>query len=165
MAKLTYNAETAASPEAVIAAARDFTDRRPDLWPQLDRSYYEVHEVGEGHAVITEGTESMGGIWARERYEWPEPDLVRASVQDSNVFRSGVWELRARPRPGGGAHVEVLNHRRARGIRGHLLGAMLQLAGRRMLAASLEEALERVEKVTYVDPTAQLGAESTPLAR
>ena len=145
MAKLTYGAETSASPDAVLAAARDFSERRPDLWPQLDRKYYEVHEVDGRHALVNEGTDSMGGIWARERYEWPEPGLVRATVQESNVFRSGVWELRVRPREAGGSHVEIVNHRQARGLKGHLLGAVLQLTGRRMLTASLSDTLVRVE--------------------
>lgn len=145
MAKLTYGAETTASPDAVVAAARDFSDHRPELWPQLDRSRYEVHEVDDTHAVITEGTDTIGGIWARERYEWPEPRLVRATVEESNVFRTGVWELEAQPLPDGGSRVEVRNHRRARGLRGHVLGAVLQLAGRRMLTAALAETLARVE--------------------
>lgn len=148
MAKLTYGADTPAPPDAILAAARDFSDVRPDLWPSLDREYYEVHEVGDSHAVITEGTDSMGGIWARERYEWPEPDLVRATVQESNIFRSGIWEIRARSREGGGSHVEVVNHRQARGVKGHLLGAILQLLGRRMLKASLADTLARLEAET-----------------
>lgn len=145
MAKLTYETETSAPPDAVLAAVRDFSDGRPELWPQLAPRYYEVHEVDGDHALVTEGTDTMGGIWARERYEWPDRGLVRATVEDSNVFRSGTWELRVRPRRGGGSHVEVRNHRRARGLKGHLLGAILQLGGRRMLAASLAETLTRVE--------------------
>jgi hypothetical protein len=146
MAKLTYGADTEASADVILAAARDFSDRRPALWPNLDPKYYEVHEVADSHAVVTEGTDTMGGIWARERYEWPQPHLVRATLEDSNVFRSGVWELRARPREGGGSQVEVLNHRKARGFKGHLLGAVVQLTGRRMLTAALEDTLSRVER-------------------
>jgi hypothetical protein len=145
MANLSYGAETSAEPVAVLAAVRDFTESRPDLWPSLNRGFYEVHEVADTHALVTEGTETMGGIWARERYEWPEPGLVRATIQDSNVFRSGIWEVRVRPREGGGSHVEVRNHRRARGLKGHLLGAILQIAGRRMLTASLRETLTGLE--------------------
>jgi len=89
----------------------------------------------------------MGGVWARERYEWSEPGLVRATVQDSNVFqKGGVWELRATPNGNGGTRIEVLNHRQAKGLKGHIIGALLQLTGRQALTKSLERTVALVER-------------------
>jgi hypothetical protein len=39
----------------------------------------------------------MGGIWAREEYDWSFPGTVRAVVRESTVFAPGSsWELTSR---------------------------------------------------------------------
>ena len=111
MPRLTYGADSAASPEQVIDAVKDFSERRAEVWPIIDS--YEVHEVTEDFADVTEGTDALGkNFWARERYEWPEPGLVRTDTTDSNVFAPGSsWQLRATAREGG-SRVEVVNDRK-----------------------------------------------------
>jgi hypothetical protein len=42
-------------PEVVLAAARDFSDRRAEMWPDVHVEYLHVHEVGEDYADVTEG--------------------------------------------------------------------------------------------------------------
>jgi len=146
MAKIRFDLESTLAPAALLAAATDFTARRPDLWPNIDRGVYQLHASGEGWAEVTEGSSVMGGIWARERYEWSTPGCVRATVQDSNVFRAGgVWELAATALDGGGSHVSVLNHRQAKGLKGHLLGAMLALVGGKVMPLATQRTLELVE--------------------
>ena len=76
--------------DTVLAAITDFSSRRPTLWPNIDPGIYKVHEVGADWADVTEGSKFAGGVWARERYEWSVPGVVRATVQDSNIFKSGV---------------------------------------------------------------------------
>ena len=147
MAKLSYGADCKLGPQPILSAAVDFSDRRPDLWPAISRRYYRVHELGDCCAEVTEGSDVMGGVWARERYEWSEPGLVRATVQASNVFqKGGVWELRVEPKGNGGTRIEVLNHRQAKGWKGHILGALLQLTGRQALTKSLEQTVALVEQ-------------------
>jgi hypothetical protein len=69
--KVEMDLETTVAPDRVREALLDFSDRRPDIWPSLDRSFYEVHSVGETTAEIREGTKSPGmTVWARERYDW-----------------------------------------------------------------------------------------------
>ncbi len=68
MATIRYSAEGTISPERFIAALTDFTDRRPALWPNLDTKFYRLHERGDTWAEVTEGTDVLGGVWARERY-------------------------------------------------------------------------------------------------
>jgi hypothetical protein len=108
--RLTYGADSTLSPEEVIEAVKDFSESRAELWPFIDS--YEVHEVTKDFADVTEGTDALGrNFWARERYEWPEPGLVRATTTDSNVFEPGSsWQLRATSRDGG-SRVEVVNDR------------------------------------------------------
>lgn len=147
MAKLTYGTDSMLGPRPILSAAVDFSERRPEIWPAISRKYYRVHELGDCCADVTEGSDVMGGIWAHERYEWSEPGVVRATIQDSNVFqKGGVWELRAVPNERGGSRIEVLNHRQAKGVKGHILGALLQLTGRKVLTKSLEQTVAMVER-------------------
>src|SRR6187402_3431849 len=47
VAKIHYEADGAVSAERFIAALTDFSERRPELWPNLDAKYYELHELGD----------------------------------------------------------------------------------------------------------------------
>jgi hypothetical protein len=84
MARIESELGSPLSPEAVLAKLVDFSERRPELWPAIDADVYRVHDVGDDWADVTEGTDVFGGIWARERYDWSEPGVVRATIQDSN---------------------------------------------------------------------------------
>lgn len=90
MATIRYAADGAISPERFIAALTDFSDRRPALWPNLHGKWFKVHERGETWAEVTEGTDILGGIWARERYDWAEPGQVVLRVVESPHFRAGT---------------------------------------------------------------------------
>ena len=82
--------ETTLSPEALRDALIDFSDRRPDIWPGLSRELYEVYSVGETTADVKEGNKSpLGPFWAREHYDWSDPDTVRWTVQESNFCAPG----------------------------------------------------------------------------
>jgi len=63
--------ESAAPPERVLRAARDFSARRADLWPDVHVEHLEVHEEGEDSAEVTEGNPwPIGFVWERLRYDW-----------------------------------------------------------------------------------------------
>ncbi len=148
MVEIRFTEETSVAPEALLTAARDFSARRPELWPNIDGSVYAVHAVGDTWAEATEGSAVLGGIWARERYDWSTPGMIRAEVQASNVFRPGSsWELHVRPGgAGGGSSVEWLSRRQVHGLKGQVLGLMLRLAGRRTLSGSLRRTLALIEE-------------------
>jgi hypothetical protein len=142
--RLTYGADSTASPEQVIDAVKDFSERRAEIWPIIDS--YEVHEVTKDFADVTEGTDALGkNFWARERYEWPERDLVRTTTTDSNVFEPGSsWQLRATAQEGG-SRVEVVNHRKMRrDPLSQVIGLAMRLTKRRY-RKDLERFLDRVE--------------------
>ena len=68
MPRIEYSVDTDLAPERVLAAITDFSDRRPDLWPNISRKFWKLHDRGENWAECTEGSDVAGGIWARERY-------------------------------------------------------------------------------------------------
>jgi hypothetical protein len=144
MPRLTYGADTVSSPEQVIDAARDFTERRAELWPNIDT--YDTHEVTEDFADVTEGTNFLGkNFWARERYEWPEPGLIRTSTTDSNIFGAGSsWQLRVTARDGG-SRVEVVNDRQMKQDPVSVLVGLGMRLTKRQYRTELEEFLTRVE--------------------
>src|SRR5436305_9171631 len=103
---LTVSAETSASPEQVLAAARDFSEHRAQIWPNVEAKRLEVHERGDTWAVVTEGTMVVGVFWERCRYDWSEPTQLTATVIESNVFKPGSrWQLQDTSRDGAGSIV------------------------------------------------------------
>lgn len=149
MAKIAFTIDSDLSAETVLAVATDFTENRPRYWPNLNPGVYKLHGRSSTTADVTEGSALLGGIWAREAYDWSEPNTVRATVQDSNAFRAGgTWELRATPRPGGGSHIQVINHREAKGFKGRLIGAMLAVMGAKVLPKQLQQTLDIVSRAS-----------------
>jgi hypothetical protein len=109
------------SPDVVLAAARDFSERRADRWPDVHVEHLRIHEMGDTWAEVTEGNPwPIGVVWERLRYDWSDPHALRGTVVDSNLFKPGsTWELWATPEDGG-SRVEVRANRHLRG-RGWLL--------------------------------------------
>lgn len=141
MARIEFTLLSPRSPQDVVAALVDFSPDRPRLWPAIDPSVYRVHEVGPTWADVTEGSDVMGGIWARERYDWSTPGVVRATIQESNLWHpGGIWEMRVRAGDGGGSVLEVTRDRKPRGVKAWMLEALLRIAGRRILAGDLRKA-------------------------
>src|SRR5438270_13978652 len=130
MLTIQANAETSAAPEVVIAAARDFSERRAVIWPNVKAGHFEVHASGETFVEATEYLWPLG-FWERCRYEWPRPDYVVATVLDSNVLApDSTRELTAFPTDGGTRVETVFRREFARGARGRLAKAKNRLAAR-----------------------------------
>ena len=143
MTRVHFTLETAIPAQRVLAAAVDFSEGRPEVWPNISRRFYNVHDVGENCADVTEGSDTMGGIWARERYDWSVPGTVRATVQDSNVFQpGGTWEIRIQPIESGGTRIDLNRDRRGKGLKGRVIETMLAIAGRKVLSNGLQQTLE-----------------------
>ena len=69
LATISCTAATSVAPERVIDALTDFGPERPERWPNLDRRFYELHELRATSADVTEGSAFAGGIWERARYD------------------------------------------------------------------------------------------------
>jgi hypothetical protein len=146
MAHVVTDADTTASPERVIGALTDFSPRRLELWPNINRKYYKVGTLGEQSAEVTEGSTAFGGIWERARYDWSHPGVVHLDVQDSNTFKPGsFWEYQVTAGANGGSHVRMEFDRRGRNFKGVLVGALLSLFGKRIFGKSLRDTLKKVE--------------------
>jgi Polyketide cyclase / dehydrase and lipid transport len=144
MARVRYAADGALPAQTFLAALTDFSDRRPAIWPGLSARLFRVHELGERWAEATEGTDVLGGIWARERYDWSTPGVVTIRCIQSPFFRSGTTTTWRVSPTASGCHVEVDLHRVARSPRGALVGVLVQLMGKRRFAAELRTALARL---------------------
>jgi hypothetical protein len=141
MARVEFVVESPLEPEEVVSHLVDFGERRPELWPAIDPSVYSVHTVGADWAEVTEGSAVLGGIWARERYDWSQPGIVQATILDSNFWhRGGTWTLRAAPRANGGSRLTVVRDRRAKNAKARVLEGLMRMVGARMLASELRKA-------------------------
>ncbi len=144
MAHVSTDMNTTVPPEVVLGALTDFSEKRLELWPNIDRKYYKVHDVSGTTAEVTEGSR---GVWERTHYDWSRPGLVRIDVQDSNAFRPGsFWIYSVQPSPEGGSRVHLEFVRRPRNAKGLLLSALLSIAGRKIFGDFLGETLRRLER-------------------
>lgn len=97
--------ETSVPPERLFAAATDFSERRPDFWPNISREQYRVFSVGDHTAEVEEGTKP---VHHRYKYEWTDDGFVRATTVHATVMNTGsIWEMRVRPRDGVGSRVDI----------------------------------------------------------
>src|SRR4051812_30209243 len=81
--------ETDLAPELIRSALLDFTPNRPERWPGLSADEYKVYTVGDTWAEIREG--NGGAIWARERYDWSDPETVVWTVLESGFSTPGSF--------------------------------------------------------------------------
>ncbi|CAN5763305.1 hypothetical protein BH20ACT23_BH20ACT23_31100 [soil metagenome] len=140
--------KTPLPPERVLDAARDFSARRAEMWPDVHVQHLTVHEAGETWADVTEGNPwPIGLVWERLRYDWSEPGSVKGTVTDSNIFEPGsTWEIRAKA-ANGGSLVEVIGVRHLKG-RGRLLASLFPLGlAKQSVAGHLRHFLGKVEDV------------------
>ena len=166
MVEIRFEVDTPLSPQQVRAAATDFSERRPQVWSGIDPERFTVHALGDTTAEVTEGGREFGGIWARERYDWSDPDLVVARVPDSNIFGPGSrWELRVRPGPDGGSRVEWASLRQPSSLKGRLVVRVLRVAGRPLLRGYLRKTLANQENQTACANSMAAGGDDRRPAR
>ena len=135
-----------ASPERILAAARDFSAHRAELWRDVHLEHLTVHDRGETWADVTEGNPwPIGLVWERLHYDWSEPGVLSGTVIDSNIFRAGsTWELRATGTEGGGSRVDLIAVRHLKG-KGWLLWPFFPLGlAKSDVAAYLRSFLDQV---------------------
>ena len=138
------------SPERVLAAGHDFSDRRAEIFPAVSIPYLEVHQLTQTSADVTEGTPAGVGInWERCRYDWSQPGAVTAVVTDSNVYRPArsSWELRAAPAETG-SKVEMIWIREfTHDARGRIFGTLFRLVGKPIFTREAKRTIRNLERV------------------
>ena len=150
MAKIELDLETSIAPERVRAALLDFSERRPDIWPGIEPSLYEVFEIGSTSAEIREGSRMPGGsIWARERYDWADPELVTWTVKESNFCAPGSFVSAAiREREGGGSRIHIVWNRQPTTFSARLMTLLIIATRGAPVAMSFRMAMKRLETVS-----------------
>jgi hypothetical protein len=76
MTVVRFHFTSSLSPEELSRALTDFGPTRPDAWPSIDADTFEVHELGDRWADVTEGNSSA---WEHARYEW-DPNGYRVVI-------------------------------------------------------------------------------------
>ena len=140
------SATTSLSPEQVIRAAADFSERREKLWPSKNK-YLRVHDQGTGFAEVTEAFRMVGVFWERSRYDWSQPGTIRQTVIDSNVLGpASTWELTTTPSGEGSEVVMRLSREFRSSLQGRIGWTVNHLAGARLWGSYLRRALAEAEK-------------------
>jgi hypothetical protein len=138
------------STERLLAAGYDFSVRRAEIFPAVSPKYFEVHQLDEASADVTEGTPAGVGVnWERCHYDWSTPGSVTATVTDSNVYQpdSSSWELRATPADDGST-VEMIWVREFKpGARGRIFGTLFRLVGKPIFAHDARRIVRNLERL------------------
>jgi hypothetical protein len=144
MPSTQFTVHTTLSPADVMTLFTDFGPDRASRWPNVDAGTFTVHDQGPDWAEVTEGN-SMG--WERERYSWDAAaGTIAIETLDSNLWGKGSgWQYHLTPADGG-TDVQVRLTRMGRGVRGKLVGAVIPLAGARVLAKQFRTVLGNAEK-------------------
>ena len=147
MARVELDVDTSLAPDRLIDALTDFSERRPDVWPDLERSQYEVYSVEATSASVREGSKLPGTtIWAKERYDWSAPGTVRWTVEESNFCAPGSYvAVTARPSGSGGSRIHVEWDRTGTSFVGKLVVGMVKVSNGGPLKSSLRKAFHRLE--------------------
>jgi hypothetical protein len=143
MPRIEMDLDTAASPEQVLAAVTDFTENRTKIWRDLAPELYEVYSVGETFAEVKEGSSKPVKVWAREHYDWSQPNEVTWTVVESNFCKPGSY-VSAEISPGadGGTHVHVIWSREGSNFKGRLIVRMLKLTKGKPIVKSVKRNLD-----------------------
>ena len=126
MPTFSFELDVRDPPAKVIGAMVDFSERRPQIWPNLSARLYQVHALGPGTADVTEGSAFLGlDVWERLAYEWTD-SVVRAVITEGRIFEpGGTFEFRVEPH-GDGIRIHDDYDRRPKSLLGRCLGAVLQ---------------------------------------
>jgi hypothetical protein len=128
MPKFSFVLDVRDPAEKVIGAMIDFSDRRPEIWPNLSAKIYRAHSVGGNTADVTEGTDIPGGgAWERVTYEWTDA-VVKSVITDASMFQAGgTFEFRVEPH-GSGSRIHFSIDRKAKTFIARLVGAFMQVS-------------------------------------
>lgn len=140
---MRFDLVTRASPEQVLEAMTDFTDRRLEIWSKtLDPKIYEVRERGDTWAVAREGS-PHSPYWVVVRYDWSDRSVVRWTELESNHGDLGDGFMRIQPHGGGGSQVHVEWRTHAVRRRDKLAMFLLHHTMNRPIARMWRKALDR----------------------
>jgi|SRR5579859_1912217 len=136
--------------DRVLLAARDFSARRPDVFPAVRAEHLTVHSRGANHADVTEGTPAGIGVnWERCFYDWSDGGRVVATVTDSNVYAmpGSSWQITATPADEGSVVEMVWVRRFRRTPRGLFWSTLFALVGRPIFRSYARQVVKNIERL------------------
>ena len=149
--RLEVEVRSDVAPELIRQALLDFSDRRPEIWPQLDPKTYRVHCVADSSAEVTEGS-PLPKVWSREHYDWSHPSTITWTAVESNFCTPGSHiSMDITPDRTGGSQVFVIWDRTAANLRGRVNLAIVRLGGTRLLRWATRKSLSDVAKAYAKD--------------
>jgi hypothetical protein len=143
MSTIHFHQTTTSSPEQFIARLTDFGPGRSKVLSDSADSYLRVHHVGARDADVTEGS---GGVWERLHYDWSDPNHVKLTTTDSNMFGgpSGYTYTLTRL-PNGATDVDVVIVREGKNFKGRVLSGVLGTIGKRSLGQEFANSVKAIE--------------------
>jgi hypothetical protein len=145
MPRVAFDTSTTLSPQQVTALLTDFSERRPQIWPGLWDGAYKAISVGDTTAEVREGNKSPK-VWARERYDWSKPGVVRWEVLESNFCKPGSFvEAQISPGSPSGSRVHVVWNRTPSSFMGQIATAMIVITRGAPVKASLNKGFKKAE--------------------
>jgi hypothetical protein len=143
MATIHLHATTTSTPVQFVAALTDFGPGRSKIFGRSADKYLKVHDQGPEQADVTEGS---GGVWERLHYDWSDPNRIVMMTTDSNTWGGNSGHTYTlTPQPDGTTDVDAVVVRDGKNFKGRMLGLVLSLFGKRVLAKSLGETVKAIE--------------------
>jgi hypothetical protein len=143
MSTIHFHQTTTSTPEQFIAGLTDFGPGRGKVFSNSADSYLKVHHQGARTADVTEGS---GGIWERLQYDWSDPNHVRLTTTDSNVFGGASGYVYTLTRqPDGMTDVDVVIVREGKNFKGRVLSAVLGSVGKGSLRKAFTNSVKAIE--------------------
>ena len=128
MSTIHFHQTTSSTPEQFIAGLTDFGPGRSKLFPNSADRYLKVHHQGPAEADVTEGS---GGIWERLHYDWSDPNHVKLTTTDSNMFGGASGYTYTLTRQSNGmTDVDVVIVREGKNLKGKILAGVLGTVGK-----------------------------------
>ena len=143
MSTIHFDQTTLSTPEQFVAGLTDFGPGRSKLFPNSADGYLKVHHLGQVDADVTEGS---GGIWERLSYDWSDPNHVKLTTTDSNLFggASGhTYDLRRQLN--GTTDVDVVIIREGKNLKGRVVAGFIGTFGKRSLRKAFAKTLKAIE--------------------
>src|ERR1700676_5760974 len=143
MSTIHFHQTTTSTPEQFIAGLTDFGPGRSEVFTNSADSYLKVHHQDPHDADVTEGS---GGIWERLHYDWSDPNHVRLTTTDSNVFGGGSgYTYTLTRQPNGTTDVDVVIVREGKNIRGLVLSGLLATVAKGSLRKAFVNSVKAIE--------------------
>ena len=143
MSTIHFHQTTTSTPEQFIAGLTDFGPGRSKLFPNSADGYLKVHYQGPREADVTEGS---GGVWERLHYDWSDPNHVKLTTTDSNMFGGASgYTYTFRRQPNGTTDVDVVIVREGKNLMGRVLAGVLGTIGKRRLEKAFVNSVKAIE--------------------